>query len=78
MGQEQFAAIMPYICADLVAMISLKEDLPSEEAISRLYSSKLYELLESEDTKVWHYSTNMLYSLYAQEQRTGAIEFPDV
>ena len=78
MGQEQFAAIMPYICADLVAMISLKEDLPSEEAISRLYSSKLYELLESEDTKVWHYSTNMLYSLYAQGQRTGAIEFPDV
>ena len=78
MGQEQFAAMMPYICADLVAMISLKDELPSEEAISRLYSSKLYELLENEDTKVWHYSTDMLYSLYSQEQRNGSIDFPDV
>ena len=78
MSQEQFAAIMPYICSDLVEMISVKDKLPSEEAISRLYSSKLYELLEKEDTKVWHYSTDMLYSLYAQEQRIGTIEFPDV
>lgn len=78
MGNDQFAAMMPYICADLVEMISLKDELSSEEAISRLYSSKLYELLENEDTKIWHYSTDMLYSLYAQEQRTGTIEFPDV
>ena len=78
MGQEQFAAMMPYICADLAAMISSKDEIIPEEAIERLYSSKLYELLEDESTKVWHYSTDMLYSLYAQEQRTGTIEFPDV
>ena len=50
MGQEQFAAIMPYISA----------------------------ALEQEDTKVWQYSTDMLYSLLEQEERTGEIEFPDV
>ena len=78
MGQEQFAAIMPYISADLVAMISEKDGLPYEEAIGRLYSSRLYELLENEETKVWHYSTEALYSLYSQEQKNGVIEFPDV
>ena len=78
MTQEQFAAMMPYICSDLVKMISKKDELSFEEAISRLYSSKLYELLENEETKVWYYSTDMLYSLYSQEQRTGTIDFPDV
>ena len=78
MGDEQFAAIMPYISADLVEMISVKEKIPFEEAINKLYVSKLYELLENEDTKVWHYSTEMLYSLYVQEQKNGVIEFPDV
>ena len=49
MGQEQFAAIMPYISADLVAMIAKKKNLTEEEAIAMLYSSKLYETLENEE-----------------------------
>ena len=67
MGQEQFAAIMPYICSDLVAVICEK-----------LYNSKLYAALEKEETKVWQYSTQMLYSLFEQEMTSGKIEFPDV
>ena len=78
MGQEQFAAMMPYISADLVAMIANKQDISNEEAISKLYASKLYEALENEETKVWQYSTQMLYSLFDQEEKTGAIQFPDV
>ena len=78
MGQEQFAAIMPYISADLVAMIAKKKNLTEEEAITKLYSSKLYESLENEETKVWQYSTRMLYSLFEQEEKTGTILFPDV
>ena len=78
MGQEQFAAIMPYISADLVALIAKKKNLTEEEAITKLYSSKLYESLENEETKVWQYSTRMLYSLFEQEEKTGTILFPDV
>lgn len=78
MGQEQFAAIMPYISADLVAMIVKNKNLTEEEAIAKLYSSKLYESLEKEETKVWQYSTRMLYSLFEQEEKTGTILFPDV
>lgn len=78
MGQEQFAAIMPYISADLVAMIADKQSITNEEAIIKLYASKLYEALENEETKIWQYSTQMLYLLFEQEQKTGTIQFPDV
>ncbi len=78
MGQEQFNAIMPYISADLVSLISAKQNISNEEAIKKLYASGLYAALEKEDTKVWQYSTQMLYSLFEQEEKTGQIEFPDV
>lgn len=78
MGQEQFAAIMPYISADLVAMIAEKQSISNEDAIIKLYESKLYEALENEETKVWQYSTKMLYLLFEQEQKNGTVEFPDV
>ncbi len=78
MGQEQFAAIMPYISADLVYLIVKKQNIPEEDAIKKLYTSKLYATLEQEETKLWQYSTQMLYSLFEQEEATGDIQFPDV
>lgn len=77
-GQEQFSAIMPYISADLVGMIAKKKNMPEDDAIAKLFNSKLYAALEREDTKVWQYSTDMLYHLFEQEEKTGKIEFPDV
>lgn len=78
MGQEQFIAMMPYISSDLVGMIATKNNITEDEAITKLYASKLYALLEQEDTKLWQYSTEMLYSLFEQEEKTGTIIFPDV
>ena len=67
MSQEQFHAIIPVISADIVSMIAAKRSIPETEAIKLLYASKLYADLEQEDTKVWQYSTSMLYSLLEQE-----------
>ncbi len=78
MGQEQFTAIMPYISADLIGMIVKKQSISESDALSKLYASKLYASLEKEDTKVWQYSTEMLYSLFEREQKTGELTFPDV
>ena len=78
MGQEQFSAIMPYISADLVAMIMEKKKISEEEAINKLYSSKLYASLEQEETKVWHYSTEMLYHIFEEEEKNGILRFPDI
>lgn len=78
MGQEQFIAMMPYISTDLVYLISEKQNISEEEAVKKLYSSKLYAILEKEETKVWQYSTPMLYGLFEQEEKNGDIQFPDV
>ncbi len=78
MSQEQFVAIMPYISADLVAMIVKKQGISEVDALSKLYASKLYAALEQEDTKVWQYSTQMLYTLWEKEEKTGELVFPDV
>lgn len=78
MSQEQFAAIMPYISADLVNMIVRKKRISEGEAITKLYTSQLYAALEQEETKLWHYSTEMLFSLFEQEQHAGFICYPDV
>jgi hypothetical protein len=78
MGKEQFIALMPYISADLVSKIAIKQNISEKCALEKLYSSKLYSLLENEKTKVWQYSTQMLYSLFEQEEKQGSIQFPDI
>ena len=78
MGQEQFNAIMPVISADIVNMIVEKQGVSETDAIKLLYQSKVYEVLEQEETKVWQYSTHMLYDLLQQEWENGTICFPDV
>ena len=78
MEQEQFNAILPVISADVVKMIADKRGVSEREAIKLLYVSKLYETLEKEETKVWQYSTPMLYSLLEQEWSNGTICYPDV
>ena len=78
MEQDKFQAIMPFICADLADFIARKQMLNEREAVSRLYSSKLYSLLEQEDMKLWHYSTPRLYDMYLQGENGGDIRFPDV
>ena len=77
MSQEQFAAMMPYISADLVAMIAEKQNISHEEAIKKLYASKLYATLEKEETKVWQYSAHMISKLF-NEERSGSLILPEV
>lgn len=78
MSPQEFTTLMCYISSDLIEYISLQQNISCEEAMIKLYSSKLYEYLEQEEMKVWHYSTPMLYSLLEQEEKTGTIQFPDV
>ena len=78
MGQEQFNAMLPVISVDIAKMIAQKKNISEKEAIKLLYTSKVYAALEQEDTKLWQYSTPMLYSLLEQEWESGTIRYPDV
>ena len=64
MRQEQFTAIMPYISADLIGMISRKQSVSEEEAIKKLYASRHSANLEQEQTKVWQNRTPMQYKKF--------------
>ena len=77
MGHEQFVAIMPYISADLVNMIAQKQNITEADALNKLYSSRLYGLLEKEETKVWHYSATMIAQLF-EDERSGNLVLPEV
>ena len=78
MSQEQFSAFLPIVSSDLVGKIVAARGLTEQEAIRRLYHSKLYAALEQEDTKLWQYSTPMLYALLEQELSGNELTFPDV
>lgn len=78
MSIDQFNAFIPIISADVVAMIATRQNISENQAITLLYNSQLYAALENEETKVWQYSTPMLYSLLEQELQVGTIHFPDV
>ena len=78
MEKAKFTAIFPFICADLANMISKEENITEEEAISSLYTSDLYAQLEKEETKLWQYSTPMLYQMYRRSIETGKIQYPDI
>jgi len=78
MNKEKFAAVFPVICSSLAEKIIDNHVLTAEELPGKLYRSQLYEKLENEETKVWHYSTDKLFDLFKEELNTGKTTFPDV
>jgi hypothetical protein len=78
MEKIKFDAVFPIICSALVEKISSELNLSGEDAIKKLYSSRIYELIEWEETKFWQYSTEKLFEMYLEETRTGKISFPPV
>lgn len=78
MSHEQFDTLLPLIITDLISMIVDRQKLSEQDAIRLLYHSKLYASLELENTKLWQYSTPMLYSLLEQELSGNGLCYPDV
>ncbi len=78
MDKKKFESIFPIICSALAEMIADEEGLTEEESINKLYTSQLYEKLENEKTKVWHYSSKKLFDLFKEEIKTGKSIFPEV
>lgn len=77
MSDNQFQIILPLLTAAIAERICAAYHLNEDDAIRSLYSSRLYDYLEDEHTKLWHYSANKLFDLYQQEVETGYIDLPD-
>ncbi|MBC2579158.1 hypothetical protein [Clostridium sp. DJ247] len=78
MDKNKFNAVFPIISADLVEKIAAELNLSEKDAVTKLYSSHLYEVLEQEETKLWQYSTEKLFEMFLEEIKDGKITFPQV
>lgn len=77
MEEKQLHGILLLIVPQLIALIAEKQSIDELQAAEALYQSKLYALLEIEDTKLWHLSLLMLYEMFAEEKQTGQITFSE-
>ncbi|HOO34013.1 MAG TPA: hypothetical protein PLB99_12855 [Thermotogota bacterium] len=78
MNKKKFNSVFSIFISDLIKKIIIEESITEEEAIDYLYTSKLYKLLEDEQTKVWQYSTPLLYDLLKTEKEQGVLTLPQI
>ena len=77
MEQKKFEAMLVLIVPRVIGLIVQESGLDELTATRAFYESKLYSLLEQEDTKLWHLSPLTLFNMYDEERKTGNITFPE-
>jgi hypothetical protein len=77
MDKKKFESMLILIVPAVVKLIASNNNLDEIKATDMFYQSKVYEKLEQEDTKLWHFSPLTLYNMYEEEQRTGKLIFPE-
>lgn len=77
MDAREFKATLQMLVPMVVSAISQRFGISEDEAIPRLYGSRLYADLEREETKLWHLSPCALADLWDEERRTGRISYPE-
>ena len=63
MDEKKFEALLIFLVPQVIQLIIKNESLNEMQASCEFYKSKVYELLEQEDTKMWHLSPLTLYNL---------------
>ena len=77
MTQEQLPSFLAVIIPRILMKLAEEKKIDGQEAIKILYNSEMYAILEQEETKLWHLSTDTLYTLLDEELSTGKISFPE-
>ena len=77
MNAEKHAALMAIIVPGVISLICERQGLGEVDAMRAFVESRTYAALEDELTKVWHFSAETLYLMFAGEQETGYVTFPE-
>lgn len=77
MEERKFNSMLILIVPEVVKLIVQSYTIDEIEASDRFYSSKVYEKLEQEETKLWHLSPLTLFKMYEREQETGEVIYPE-
>jgi len=77
MEQKKFEAMLVLIVPKVIGLIVQNCSLDEVAATRLFYESRVYALLEQEDTKLWHLSPLTLFNMYDEERKMGNITFPE-
>lgn len=77
MEQKKFESMLFLIVRQITGLIVRNYGMDEVTAAKAFYDSKVYSLLEQEDTKLWHLSPLTLFNMFDEERKTGSITFPE-
>ncbi len=77
MDKKKFESMLILIVPKVVKLITENYNLDEIAAFNKFYASKVYEKLEQEETKLWHLSPLTLFNMFDEEQKNGAVIFPE-
>lgn len=77
MAGKKFEAILTLLVPQVINLICENYPLDEMTASREFYESKVYSLLEQEDTKLWHFSLLTLFNMFDEEKRTGDFQMPE-
>jgi len=76
-NQDNMGIVLTFIAPGIIQLLLDNRGITSEAAAILLYNSRLYKLLEDEETKLWHLGYPILYDMLEEELTTGKITFPE-
>jgi hypothetical protein len=71
--QSNVYTIIAIITPGILQMLMDSRQIEAIKAASLLYNSKLYRMLEDENTRLWRLSHTVLFDLLEEELTTGSI-----
>lgn len=77
MESPKMVSLLGLMVPQIIQQIMQNQFVDEITATRNFYNSKVYELLEREDTKMWHLSSMALYALYEEEMKMGRITIPE-
>jgi hypothetical protein len=77
MNNLAFDSIIPIKIQEIISVIIDCKKITFDQALEYLYSSKLYEELSNEETKLWHLSSEKLFEMLEVEKNTQTLVYPD-
>ena len=77
MERKKYEAMLVLVVPQVIGLIVKNDGLDEVTAARLFYESRVYSLLEQEETKLWNLSPLTLFNMYDEEQKTGNITFPE-
>ena len=77
MADKKFEATLTLLVPQVINLICENYPLDEMAASREFYESKVYSLLEQEETKLWHFIPLTLFNMFYDEKATGDFRMPE-